>query len=115
MIVHIHNKPSCFNHLEQAGYQYYMSATEAEDICCFAILKQHEEAMIHLEMLGKFTKSNYEIMSQDFHFVLDLCEKMQCKRLVAINKEYEDPKWPKFIKLFGFPEPTVLAVSAREV
>jgi hypothetical protein len=37
------------------------------------------------------------------------------KKIVATFEDATDKKWPKFIKMFGFPEPKAVLFSVMEV
>jgi len=51
----------------------------------------------------------------DWEELVFLCKEKGVKIAVASNEDMNDTRWPKFIKLFGFPEPQTVLISKQEL
>lgn len=73
-----------------------------------------EESAIHLEFQS-WSKSILKELLADWENILYACKKAGATSIIAANPDYEDKRWPKFIKHFGFPKPDIIAISKQPI
>lgn len=54
-------------------------------------------------------------MIEDWKKIKSICKSRGVKELIATNANVNDKRWPKYIRLFGFKEPTLVSVSKQEI
>jgi hypothetical protein len=68
----------------------------------------------HIEMI-KWSHNVAKMLKIDWEEIKFICNSYGVKRILASNRDVEDKRWPKFIKLLGFPKPTSILVSEQEI
>lgn len=114
MIKEIKNKPKkVFDHLDDNLHWYglyykdFLYAHVGIDI-------YHDVASFHVDV-KVWNHHIYKELTRDWEELKTICRDRGVKILLASNKEIENSKWIKFIKMFGFPEPENVALSKQEL
>jgi len=101
--------PDCMG--EASPTKTYFALSDDKGVFAYLCVdKRHNQALIHLKML-RWSALIRKEMEQDWNEVLMFCIKNGINSLAAVNDDYKDKRWAKFIGIFGFPEPTTYAVS----
>lgn len=107
------DKPDCMG--EALPTKTYFALSDDKGLFCYACLDiRHDEALVHIE-IKRWSVSVRKEMEKDWNDVLMFCIKKGVKRIAAINHDYQDKRWAKFIGIFDFPKPRIVAVSEREL
>lgn len=113
MITKLDYHPKIMQHLSE-DHRFFLLSNHDGDYCYLALKFKDHEGMIHLEML-RWSAGVKKSILKDWEGILEYCRNMECKQLVAINKDYQDEKWPKFIAMFGFNDVKTISISGREI
>ena len=76
--------------------------------------KQGIEAGIHLD-ITRWTVSTAKDLIASVPQLLEICKDNHCKKLIAINPDPNDKRWPKLLRLVGFEEPKLMQISYMEI
>lgn len=107
------DSPDCMG--DPSTTKTYFALSDSKDIYAYLCLDiRHDGALVHME-IKRWSISVRKQMEQDWNEVLMFCVKKDVSRIVAANYDYQDKRWVKFIGIFGFPKPKILAVSEREL
>jgi len=71
-------------------------------------------ASIHTEI----TRWNHKVVRSlinDWKEIKSICRREGATQAIASNNDLQDDRWPKFIGLFGFPEPHIILISKQEL
>ena len=117
MISEVRNKPSVFGHLETACRWFEAYETGCSSPYAYWALQYGDDKSIgiHLEVMCWSHNILRQMIVHDWPWLKNEAKKMGATTLFAANKNYQDERWPKLIKHFGFPKPQVLALSVQEV
>ncbi len=113
MINKLTYRPEEMKHLF-ADNVFFAVSDENGVYCYVALGLKHNEGLVHINVL-RWSKTVRKAILMDWELILKYCRAHGCKRLTAANDDYQDKRWPKFIKLFGFPPPRIIALAQREV
>jgi hypothetical protein len=114
MICFLPEKPAkVFDHLDD--HHMWIQGHDGNGPYGYVAIKfEGDKAVIHLELV-RWAKCIMYRLLVDWEAILNTCRLKGAKTLVAANYNYTDPRWPKLIRHFGFPEPEIMALSHREV
>jgi len=111
-------RPWVFEHL-QKGHRWFAFYSR-EDLCGYAAIGEISsiQATIHFEWVVPITARSFKDALRAFRrFLVPELKSMGYEQLVA-TKPYDGKNtepWVRFIKRFGWPEPTVALVSVKEL
>jgi len=74
----------------------------------------NQYASFHSENL-RWSHNIAKSMKKDWEWLKNWCREKGIIELVASNSDIGDKRWPKYIRLFGFPEPQLVSVSKQEL
>lgn len=82
-------------------------------------------AYIGIEVIDKWASFHTHItrwshgiaksLKMDWKELVLICKKLGATVAIASNDDMNDTRWPKFIKLFGFPKPQPVLISKQEI
>ena len=106
------DRPHEFSHLSKDSL--YLELSDKKGVYGFAgIDKIRDLAALHYQSL-RWSHGILKQMRFDFDEIITMLKKLGTKRLIASYPEI-NPRWPKFIKLLGFPDPVKIMISEMEV
>lgn len=116
MITKLTSKPEVFSHLTEDHLWLRLGFDDCACGYAYAALQfKHNEGIIHVEVV-KWAPSVVKQTEKDWSDILNICRTEGCKKLIAANQNIADrTNWTKFIGMFGFPEPTIIMISQREI
>lgn len=74
----------------------------------------HDHAALHL-IFNRSMTGVYRQAKKDWDELKRLLKTYGVKKLVATNENIKDDRWPKLLKMFGFPKPRNIWISSKEV
>ena len=83
-------------------------------VAYFGIHIINDIASLHLEVLH-WSASTCKMLIKDWEVIKRYIKILGCSRVVVSTPNNNDIRWPKLIKLFGFPKPEVITLSTLEV
>lgn len=86
----------------------------SKDIAYMALDIVSSDAGIHLHMIN-WSHSVYKELKLEWEEIKDFLRMREVSRVIATNSDLDDWRWPKFIKMFGFPKPAMLKISKLEI
>lgn len=95
-------------------HQWLKLFNDEGDYAYVAIQIIGHEALIHLNIV-RWNKGTLKDGLADWQNILYACKNAGVSSLIAANKNYEDKRWAKLIKYFGFEQPLILAVSKQKI
>ena len=69
---------------------------------------------VHLKVV-KWSHQTKKVMLSDWEDIKKVLRSRGYQTIIAANEDYQDARWPKFIKHFGFQEPRLIAVSTQNI
>lgn len=130
MIFRVDRTPECFEHLGP-GHRYYAMAIPVEvhdenDEVKYGIGKDTIKGFMAVKIEGvrmilhfevtEFTHNILRQMKRDFAGFVEVARSSGIQEICAVNAiDPHSDVWRKFIKMFGFPDPYVIATSVMEV
>ena len=71
-------------------------------------------ASIHTE-ITRWSHKIARSLKEDWKEIKEMCIREGATQAIASNDDIEYDRWPKFIRLFGFPEPQPVLMSKQEL
>jgi len=96
------------------NYKYYRLFDVDDTYAYIALDYNNDMVSIHFYCL-KWTHNIAKAIKDDFNIVISGLKNSGIKKIVASYIDVEDSKWPKFIRMFGFPCPRKIQVSVMEI
>ena len=115
MIVELGTRPAVFWNIEPDGNRFLsLHLDNGTQYGLLALESFGTNVNVHLEVFY-WTPRVLKRMIADWPKVVAIAVDMGAICLLAINRNYNDKRWPKLIKHFGFPQPATVAISHQEV
>jgi len=105
----LENRPECFRHFVEP-FVWIQGYDEHGPYAHLAIAYIHETAVVHID-INRWTPNILKLMKEEWQEIVDMCREKGMVYIVAQTDKLDDPKWPRLVGYFGFPEPTKLALS----
>lgn len=106
-----------FDHIGTAEDHYWFEVSDIDGIALYVSLgriKGSRLGNVHLEVL-RWSSTILKGMMVLWPTIVALAGHIGCHSLIAANWDYEDKRWPKLIKHFGFPEPKIMSISQQDI
>lgn len=108
-------KPDGFEHLNDDGTWIWMEFHDGKNaIGNMGLQIQNGHAGVHYRSI-RWSHNTAKILRKDWKIILETLKEYGIKDITATHLDINDKKWPKFIKIFGFPEPKPMNVSIMEL
>ncbi len=114
MVVETENKPDCFSHLPDKCRWFDAFLENGEQYGCFALHKDEGSVGVHLE-ISKWSIAVMKELKRERFAIIREAKRMGVNYIYAVNKNYKDKLWGRFIRHFGFPKPDIIALSSQEI
>lgn len=114
MIEIMKTRPPCFDHLKNQPLQSYFLFNDKGLYGHLGLSFLNGEGAVHLN-ITRWTVSTAKDLIASVPRLLEICQDHYCKKLIAINPNANDKRWPKLLRLVGFQEPQLMQVSYMEI
>ena len=116
MVKRLSNRPKgYFKQVHNEDNFIWFALYYKKEICAYtAIEVLGLFASIHTEII-KWNHNIARVLKADWEELKFICKRHGVKEVVASNNDVEDKRWPKFIKIYGFPKPEPILVSRQEI
>lgn len=104
-----------FPHPER--YEWYRLDDEDGPVAYAALAESGEAMEMHLEAL-RWGPQAKRTMNSGFQWVKEHARKQGKKRIIGLKAEHgtrPDPRWPKFVGLFGFGNNAIVQTATLEL
>ncbi len=113
-VVKCNELPEVFKNHDPRIEAYAAVDQDNEVVCYFGLIYIDQAAILHAE----FLKWNYGIakaVKRGWPKVIEICKAAGCNYILATNEDTEDSRWPKLLRLLGFPEPKLVLSSVLAI
>ena len=114
MVKRLDKKPEGFFVDSAGNFMWFGFYYKNEIYAYVAIELLGSIASVHTEMV-RWSHRIARTMQIDWEEIKFICKSFGVVEVVASNNDVNDKRWPKFIRLFGFPEPKPILVSRQEI
>ena len=114
MIKQLEQKPEGLFKKLPDHYMWFELYYKKEVYCYIGIEIISVWAAFHMHVI-KWNHNITKTFFKDWKTLKATCRELGATTVIASNEDLNDKKWPKFIKMFGFPEPKHLLISNQEI
>jgi hypothetical protein len=118
MLEYIDYKPKCLEYIKDDMIcfksSYSVNSKASQVYMYIGIQIFNEKCSLHIDV-SRWNHKAYREILYDWECLKKYLIKQGIKKAIASFAEIESKNWPKFIKLFGFPEPNQILISEQEL
>ena len=91
-----------------------LSRNNGSNIAYIGLDIVNDQAGIHFHSI-KWSHNGFKTLRKDWKVLVKFLFNEGVRYIIATNDDVNDDRWHKFIKLFGFPEPSLVKISKLEI